>query len=296
MNQQQQQQQQKAKGQVYEHEENELALLQVDRAQKFNLENGREVLLGIHGIQRVISDMGGIAKTRDTNSNNSKFNYKFRSIEDMYNVLTPLFVHFGLVLSSSLEQSRMIRIVTTKGDIMFKCFVLVRYTIMSIVDGSSVEGCFLGEGNDSGDKSSIKAQSQAQKAFYIQTFNIPTATYHQDLRAYHSPTLGQSTTNAPVDVAPYTQEPEASLQLKNEVDEYMRQHKEILVEVLKRRNLDIMTIRESELLQIYADFKQHVAQKAAKAQAKLAQQNEQHAQDLRYAQDAQYIQNSAHRH
>lgn len=290
---------------VFQAEEVELSTFHPAQAQKFNLTNGREVLLAIHAIQRAISDMGGIGKTHSTNSKNAAYNYKFRGIEDMYNVISPLMVHFGLVLTPYMESGRMSKITTKMGDVTYKSIVTMRYTLISIIDGSSIEVCFVGEANDSGDKSSLKAQSQAQKAFYIQTFNIPTSTYRQDLHAYDpqgSNQNNQITTEAvPVQ---YSQAPEASLQLKNEVDEYMRQHNEVLCDVLKRRNLDLMTISHDQLCKIYEAFKQHVAKKAQNKKAKEAQaaqqaqhnQHHHHAQDLMYAQDAQYMQNSRHVH
>lgn len=298
---------------VFQAEEVELSTFHPAQAQKFDLTNGREVLLAIHAIQRVISDMGGIGKTRDTNSKNAAYNYKFRGIEDMYNVISPLMVHFGLVLTPYLESGRMSKITTKTGDVTYKSVVTMRYTLISIIDGSSIEVCFVGEANDSGDKSSLKAQSQAQKAFYIQTFNIPTSTYRQDLSVYGSQGSNQhnqiTAEAAPVQhnqaaepaPAQFNQGPAASLQFKNEVDEYMRQHKEVLCEVLKRRNLDIMTISHNQLSEIYEAFKQHIAKKAQarkdkEAQAAQHNQHHHHAQDLMYAQDAQYMQNSRHMH
>lgn len=287
---------------VFQAEEVELSTFHPAQAQKFNLTNGREVLLAIHAIQRAISDMGGIGKTHDTKAKNAAYNYKFRGIEDMYNVISPLMVHFGLVLTPYLESGRMSKITTKTGDVTYKSVVTMRYTLISIIDGSSIEVCFVGEANDSGDKSSLKAQSQAQKAFYIQTFNIPTSTYHQDLSAYGSQGSNQhnqiTAEDAPVQ---FNQGPEASLQFKNEVDEYMRQHKEVLCEVLKRRNLDIMTISHNQLSEIYEAFKQHIAKKAQarkdkEAQAAQHNQHHHHAQDLMYAQDAQHMQNSRHVH
>lgn len=300
---------------VFQAEEVELSTFHPAQAQKFNLTNGREVLLAIHAIQRAINDMGGIGKTHDTKAKNAAYSYKFRGIEDMYNVISPLMVHFGLVLTPYLESGRMSKITTKMGDVTYKSVVTMRYTLISIIDGSSIEVCFVGEANDSGDKSSLKAQSQAQKAFYIQTFNIPTSTYHQDLSAYGS--QGSNQHNQATEVAPdqhhqaaepapaqFNQGPAASLQFKNEVDEYMRQHKQVLCEVLQRRNLDLMTISHNQLSEIYEAFKQHIARKAQTIKDKEAQaaqqaqhnQHHRHAQDLMYAQDAQYMQNSHHMH
>ena len=42
----------------------------------------------------------------------------------------------------------------------------------------------------------------------------------------------------------------------------------MLCDVLKRRDLDMMTITEQELGDIFNQFKQHVAQKAEKAKIK----------------------------
>lgn len=246
-----------------------------------NIDKGMGVFVAINAIQRSINEMGGIAKTRDTNSSNSKFNYKFRGIEDMYNVISPLMVEHNVVLTPFLEKCKTIKTVSKSGDIAYKTIVVMRYLLISIVDGSSVETCFLGEANDSGDKSSIKAQSAAQKSFYIQTFNIPTSTYNHDFNEHDQSNHWQNNpVNEPVQV--YNQQNsqvnaptqknttgyKPSLQFMNEVDEYMRQHKNVLCDVLKRRNLDVMTVTEQELGDIFNQFKQHVAQKAEKAKIK----------------------------
>lgn len=281
---------------VFQAEEVELSTFHPAQAQKFNLTNGREVLLAIHAIQRAISDMGGIGKTHDTKAKNTAYSYKFRGIEDMYNVISPLMVHFGLVLTPYLESGRMSKITTKMGDVTYKSVVTMRYTLISIIDGSSIEVCFVGEANDSGDKSSLKAQSQAQKAFYIQTFNIPTSTYRQDLSAYGSQGSNQhNQITAEPAPAQFNQGPAASLQFKNEVDEYMRQHKEVLCEVLKRRNLDIMTISHNQLSEIYEAFKQHIAKKAQARKDKEAKAAQQ-AQHNQHHHHAQHVQNSRHVH
>lgn len=246
-----------------------------------NIDKGMGVFVAINAIQRSINEMGGIAKTRDTNSSNSKFNYKFRGIEDMYNVISPLMVEHNVVLTPFLEKCKTIKTVSKSGDIAYKTIVVMRYLLISIVDGSSVETCFLGEANDSGDKSSIKAQSAAQKSFYIQTFNIPTSTYNHDFNEHDQSNHWQNNpVNEPVQV--YNQQNsqvnaptqknttgyKPSLQFMNEVDEYMRQHKNVLCDVLKRRNLDVMTVTQQELSEIFEGFKVYVADNAKKAKIK----------------------------
>lgn len=261
--------------------EAEVMVFAADKPPAFNLANGMGVLRAIHKIQRAILEFGGIAKTHDTKSNNASFQYKFRSIEDMYNVITPLLVDSGVILIPYLVNGRMTKHTSKKGDVSFKTVVVMRYTLYCTEDGSFIESCMVGESNDSGDKSSTKAQSVAQKAFFIQTFAIPTANItdnrhshepvpsHQDQyhQQQHSGNQYDNRNNAPQH-QPQHQQPQrapqvryASLQFKNQVDEYMRQYDTALCDALNRRNMDMNTITEQELHQIVADFDVYLSKK-----------------------------------
>lgn len=251
--------------------EAEVVLFSADKAPAFNMANGMGVLKAINTIQREIIKFGGIAKTHDTKSNNASFQYKFRSIEDMYNVITPLMVENGIVLTPHLENGRMTKHVSKKGDVTFKTVVVVRYTLYCIEDGSFIESCMVGESNDSGDKSSIKAQSIAQKAFFIQTFAVPTANIHdnnshsnepvpdhqnQHNNQSHSGNQYDNRSPAPQQRQAQNQAPVryATLEFKNKVDEFMRANNNRLCDVLKHKGIAFDKLTHQELMAITKEF------------------------------------------
>lgn len=105
--------------------------------------------------------------------NNEIQKYKFRGIDDVYNAIHPLFKKHKVfmtpkVLSSAREERK-----TAKGGDLIFSILEVEFTFYT-VDGSSVTCVMKGEGMDSGDKSSNKAMSAAQKYALIQMFAIPT--------------------------------------------------------------------------------------------------------------------------
>lgn len=136
---------------------------------KNELKNTHEVLVAILAIKKGILDQGGIALTRE----NTQQNYKYRSIYDIYRVVTPLMVDNHLTCIGNIESSTVSQYLKKNGDITFKAVVLVRYTLISARDGSTIELCKSGEANDNGDKAISKAQSNADKALYSQLFAIP---------------------------------------------------------------------------------------------------------------------------
>ena len=87
--------------------------------------------------------------------------------------LNPVLTKYGLFICPEiLEQSREER--TTQSGGMLKYTILtVRYTVFA-PDGSSITMTVVGEGMDSGDKSSNKAMSVAMKYAMFQLFCIPT--------------------------------------------------------------------------------------------------------------------------
>jgi hypothetical protein len=78
-----------------------------------------------------------------------------------------------LTCIGNIESSTVCQYLKKNGDITFKAVVLVRYTLISAIDGSTIELCKSGEANDNGDKAISKAQSNADKALYSQLFAIP---------------------------------------------------------------------------------------------------------------------------
>lgn len=134
---------------------------------------GLGVLRAMAAIQRLLAK-NGISKTRDTNSTNVNFKYKFRGIEDIYNAISPLMADHGIIVVPKVLEKQEFDYPDGLGKVAHRVIVKVQYTFVCVEDGSTFEAVTLGESIDNGDKATIKAMSLAQKSLFIQTFAIPT--------------------------------------------------------------------------------------------------------------------------
>jgi len=125
----------------------------------------------------VMQDIEAIGK----NHNNQQQNFKFRSIDDVYNAVHPIIKKHGIfcapqVLSDTVDKKEL----TTKGGSkMLNTGMSVLHKFYA-ADGSFVEVTTYGEGQDAGDKGAHKAQSMAMKIAYIEMFAIPVEDKPQD--------------------------------------------------------------------------------------------------------------------
>jgi hypothetical protein len=117
----------------------------------------------------VMEDCGTVAKS----STNEKQRYKYRGIDAVMNALNPaLRKHKVFVVPEVQDQEREKR-TTQNGGVLIYSTVKVKYTFYA-EDGTSVTAVVIGEGMDSGDKSTNKAMSAAFKYACFQAFCIPT--------------------------------------------------------------------------------------------------------------------------
>lgn len=117
----------------------------------------------------VMDDIGPVAK----NSKNQQQGFQYRGIDAVMNALNPAMrKHKVFTTPEILEHNREERH-TAKGGLLIYSIIKVKYTFYT-TDGSHVEATVIGEGMDSGDKSSNKAMSAAYKYACFQTFSIPT--------------------------------------------------------------------------------------------------------------------------
>ena len=120
-------------------------------------------------ISAIMADIDAIEK----NNTNTGQGYKFRGIDDIYNALHNHFAKHGVFYTSDvLKQTREER-PTKSGGVMIYTILKVKFTFYA-VDGSNVSSIIVGEGSDSGDKSSNKAMSTALKYALMQLLLIPT--------------------------------------------------------------------------------------------------------------------------
>lgn len=119
-------------------------------------------------IVAVMREIGAIGK----DSENVQQKYKYRSVEDVYNRVQPLFAKHGIfsypkVIAQARETGK-----TKAGGEIHYAILTVEYTFAA-EDGSCIPVTVVGEGMDSGDKASNKAMAAAHKYAICQVLNIP---------------------------------------------------------------------------------------------------------------------------
>ena len=120
-------------------------------------------------IGQAISKIGAIGKDKK----NLQQGFMYRGIDQVYNALNPVMAELGIFIAPEVIDQKREERVTQKGAILTYTLLTMRYTVYA-PDGSSVSMTVVGEGMDSGDKSSNKAMSVAMKYAMFQLFCIPT--------------------------------------------------------------------------------------------------------------------------
>ncbi len=154
----------------------------------------------------VMRDIGPIAKSE----RNTSQGFNYRGIDAICNAAYPLFVEHGVTLSAKIvgDVQRSER-KTAKGGTLYYSVFIVRYTFWAR-DGSHRETEAVGEGMDSGDKSSNKAMSVAMKYAILQMLCIPVAMKDAD-EPYDAPAQAKGApTVPPRDETPKSREPAAT--------------------------------------------------------------------------------------
>lgn len=117
----------------------------------------------------VMAEIEAVSK----NKTNTQQNYKYRSIDDVYNMIQPIFgknkVFILPKVSNIKEEERQ----SKSGGTLFYTTLEMEYTFYT-ADGSSLTTIATGKSMDSGDKSLDKAKSSAMKYLLLQMFLIPT--------------------------------------------------------------------------------------------------------------------------
>lgn len=120
-------------------------------------------------IPQIMSELDAIGKTKT----NTQQGFKYRGIDDFYNVINPLFAKHGIfTVPNVLTQKREERTTKTGGTLVYS-ILEVMYSFIAR-DGSAVSAKVIGEGMDSGDKASNKAMAVAHKYALMQVFCVPT--------------------------------------------------------------------------------------------------------------------------
>lgn len=129
--------------------------------------NGHGQIYGL--MSQILQDVESIGKGRS----NEQQGYKFRGIDDVYNMVHPLMSkHQVFCVPRMLAQDTSERI-TQSGTTLRFVQLSMAYDFFA-PDGSHVTAEVMGEAMDAGDKASNKAMSAAHKYALLQTFCIPT--------------------------------------------------------------------------------------------------------------------------
>jgi hypothetical protein len=128
-----------------------------------------KVYQAINKVQAELAKQG-IGKDRK----NQAQGYKFRSIDDVYNVLSSILAENNLCVLPRII-SRDLRLAETKsGGSMHYVTVEAEFDFVSSEDGTKHTVKSYGEAMDSGDKATNKAMSAAHKYAMLMAFSIPT--------------------------------------------------------------------------------------------------------------------------
>ncbi len=127
----------------------------------------------------VMHDLRELPKTEE----NQMQHYKYRGIDKLMNLAHVSLDKHRIIVLPCVMNEPIIEIgpVSKSGSQMYRSLVKMQYTFLSTEDGSSVvSGPFIGEGLDTSDKASNKAQTAAYKWCFFQTFCLPTEGAMQD--------------------------------------------------------------------------------------------------------------------
>lgn len=126
-------------------------------------------------MNQVMRGIGAVGKDQK----NQQQGFMFRGIDQVYNALHRLMAEAGVFSTSSVLSDERQERTTPKGGILAFTRVKIKYTFHAL-DGSTVETEVIGEGMDSGDKSTNKAFAIAHKYALLQAFMVPTEQIDPD--------------------------------------------------------------------------------------------------------------------
>ncbi|MBS5080646.1 MAG: ERF family protein [Clostridium sp.] len=117
----------------------------------------------------VTEEIGAIGK----NQKNKGQGFMFRGIDDLMNALNPVLAKNKVFIVPDIQDQKREERKTSNGTILIYSICKIKYTFYTD-DGSNLHAIVIGEGMDSGDKSTNKAMSAAFKYACFQVFCIPT--------------------------------------------------------------------------------------------------------------------------
>ncbi len=123
----------------------------------------------------VMADIDAVAK----DAKNEQQNFKFRSIDQVFNMINPILKKHQVFLRQELLEVNKGERISGRGNIQYHVSLKIKY-FFTTIDGSSLYNIVFGESVDSGDKAATKAMSFALKYCLLQAFCIPTEENDKD--------------------------------------------------------------------------------------------------------------------
>lgn len=117
----------------------------------------------------VMTEIEAVTKSKT----NAQQNYKYRSIDDVYNMIQPIFGKHKIFILPKVIEIKEEERQSKSGGVLYYTTLTIDYSFYAS-DGSSVTTTAVGKAMDSGDKSLDKAKSSAMKYLLLQMFVIPT--------------------------------------------------------------------------------------------------------------------------
>ena len=137
----------------------------------------------------------GIAKRH----RNERDGYRYRSIDDVLNRLSPLLAKHKLCVLPRVLERTSTDLVGEADLLLIGVALRVAFDLVSSADGSSHTVEAFGEALDASDKATAKAMSSAYKQAMLQTFCVPVAQIDDADAASHRPKRSRAHQREPVE-------------------------------------------------------------------------------------------------
>lgn len=135
------------------------------------MNEGPHVYRAMIAVKRKLAAIG-LSKTNSAPA--AAGGFKFRGIDDLYNVVSGLEADEGLIVLPRIVAERTEYQTNNSGKPQTHVHLTMELKFVSSVDGSSDIASALGEGIDTSDKASGKAQSNAMKQAHLEVYKVPT--------------------------------------------------------------------------------------------------------------------------
>ena len=200
-------------------------------------------------IAKIMEEVPAITKS----DKNTTQGFAYRGIDKVMNAMQPLLAkHKVFIVPECLERNREEK-TTSKGGNLIYSILKMKYRFYA-EDGSFVETITVGEGMDSGDKSSNKAMAIAMKYAMFQVFCIPTEA--DDDPDKSTPEPSKPSTERITEAKTVEEKKATASQVKILADKYTGDNLKKLLEMNNVEKLEDLTLKKaSELITKLAQAK-----------------------------------------